>query len=172
MLTRRSLLTLPALALAQDKSPRLSYLSLGPIRIGMSELQVRAAFKDALHSDQAEMEGYNCYYLSAKNLKPLDRELGFMMIDNRLARIDVWRGPWKTVSGAGIGTTEDELKTLYAGLYSFEKHQYEDPGRYYTIRSKDPLYKPYAVVFETDGKSVIRFRAGLASAVALVEGCA
>jgi hypothetical protein len=171
MLSRRLFLTLPSLALAQDKSPRLSYLSLGPIRIGMTEPQVRAAFQAPMVSDKAEMEGYNCYYLGAKSQKPLDRELGFMMIDNRLARIDVFRGPWKTVSGAGIGTTEEELKTLYAGLYTFEKHQYEDPGRYYTIRSKDPLYKPYAVVFETDGKKVTTFRAGLATAVALIEGC-
>ena len=154
-----------AFAAKLNTAMRLSFTGLGPVRIGMTEAQVRKALSNSVKSHKADL-GSDCYYMN-----PGAPGLGFMMLSSRVARIDVFKGPWRTMSGAGIGTAETEVKKLYGELLTVERHKYDDKGQYLIVLSRNPAYKGYQMRFETDGKIVTTFRAGLANAVLLVEGC-
>lgn len=144
-------------------SMRLSLMGIGPARIGMTAAEMRAAVAGRWRSEEAP-EG--CYYMS-----PEVQGLGFMMLKGRLGRVDVHGGPWRSVSGARIGSTEREIEGLYGPMLRVEKHKYEPAGKYMIVVPGEEKHRGMEMLFETDGRVVKRFRAGTAEAVALVEGC-
>jgi hypothetical protein len=93
-----------------------------------------------------------------------------MVVNGRVARIDVDTGSVTTEDGAKIGDTEDRLKTIYNGDLQVEPHKYIDGGHYMTVLG-DSASAGKAIVFETDGKHVTSFRAGRLPEVKWVEGC-
>ena len=129
----------------------------------MTEAQLRRSVDGLLQRDADNEEG--CYYLM-----PQAARLAFMFLDSRLARIDVVEGEWRTVSGAGIGSTEEHIRRLYGGSFQVESHDYDDQGNYLIVRPGAGPYRRYELLFETDGKVVTTFRAGTVEAVTLVEG--
>ena len=170
-LTRRAALALPFSALAHaatrsnlNVSMRLSFVGLGPARIGMSEAQIRRTVGGPFQREGDNEEG--CYYLT-----PQANGLGFMILESRLARIDVFEGEWRTVSGAGIGSTEEQVRRLYGRGLHIEPHHYNDEGKYLIVLPAAGPYRGYQLLFETDGKVVTTFRAETVEAVTLVEGC-
>ena len=145
---------------------RVAFTSVGKARIGMTERDlVRALGAPLTHVDpQAEEEG--CYYAAGRGIP---EGVGLMMLNNRLARIDVYKSGVRTASGAGIGTSESDLKRLYGGKLVQEAHAYTGPeGHYLTLRSAGGRY---GVRFETDGVLVTGFYAGTAEAIQYIEGC-
>jgi hypothetical protein len=92
-------------------------------------------------------------------------------LDKALARVDVYGTPWRTVSGAGAGTTEAEIHRLYRRVNE-EPHHCDSNGKYLVVSPDNPALRQYDLVFETDGKVVTACRAGLQKATAWVEGCA
>jgi hypothetical protein len=153
-----------AFAAKLDTTMRLSFTGLGPVRIGMTETQIRKILGGKVKTEKAM--GTDCYYMN-----PNASGLGLMMLSSRVARIDVFKGAWRSVSGAGIGSTEEEVKKMYGDLLSVERHKYDDKGHYLIVRPHEPTFKGYEMRFETDGKVVTTFRSGLDEAVLLVEGC-
>ena len=146
---------------------RLSYTGIGPARIGMTEAQLRKVLAGPFQvNDQAADDSVQCYYLELRA-----GGVGFMFLDYKLARIDVYETPWRTVSGAGVGTTEAEIHRLY-GHVEDQPHHYDSEGKYLFVTPDNPALRQYDLVFETDGKVVTAFRAGLRKATAYVEGCA
>ena len=141
MLGRRSFLLLPTVALAAEgqlrDTSRLTFRGIGPIQIGMTEVQVRNVLKQ------------------------------------KLERVDVSEGSWLTEAGAGIVTSEAEIRRLYPQL-RVEPHPYLDEGQVYYLRVTPaaPKLKDYELLFETAQGSVTSFRAGLSRAVSSIEGCA
>jgi hypothetical protein len=107
----------------------------------------------------------------ARTLTPDVKGIGFMLLDSRIARVDVFEGHCRTASGAGIGSSEVEIRRQYPRVRT-EQHHYVDYGHYLIVTPDDPKLKGHELLFETDGKIVTSFRAGLSRAVALVEGCA
>jgi hypothetical protein len=93
-----------------------------------------------------------------------------MVVNGKVARIDVDTGSVTTEDGAKIGDTEDRLKTIYNGDLQVEPHKYIDGGHYMTVLG-DSASAGKAIVFETDGKHVTSFRAGRLPEVKWVEGC-
>lgn len=173
MILRRTLLTLPAAAFAQSPVPlrpsmRLSYLGLGPVRIGMTEPQIRAAISSPLH---AENEANGCYYLAPRAETSFESQPGFMMRNKKLARIDIYGGEWVTTAGASVGSTEAEIAKLYRGRLQSRPHPYDDTGHYLIVTPTEPVHKGMNLDFETDGRLVTSFRAGLVDATSLIEGC-
>jgi hypothetical protein len=170
-ITRRAALALSVSALIHaatrsnlNVSMRLSFVGLGPLRIGMTEAQIRRTVAGPLQHEGDNDEG--CYYLT-----PQATGLGFMFLESRLARIDMFEGEWRTVSGARIGSTEEQVRRLYGGRLHIEPHHYNDDGKYLIVLPAAGPYRGYELLFETDGKVVTTFRAGTAEAVTLVEGC-
>ena len=77
----------------------------------------------------------------------------------------------RTVSGAGVGDTEEKIKKLYPAQITIEPHHYDpEKGHYLNYWPKDGKHE-YGMVFETDGEKVTSFRVGTNAAIALVEGC-
>jgi hypothetical protein len=106
----------------------------------------------------------------APYVAPDVKGIAFMLLDSRVARVGVFEGTWRTVSGAGIGSFEIEIRRIYTRVRT-EAHQYVPEGHYLIVTPDDPKLQGHEMLFETDGRGVTSFRTGLARAVALVEGC-
>jgi len=128
----------------------------------MTEGQVRKVLKNKL--ELSNFEG-GCSYLT-----PDVEGIAFMILDSRIARVDVFGHPWRSELGAGIGSSEAEIRRLYPRVHT-EPHHYVDEGHYLIVTPGDPKLRGHQLLFETDGVVVTSFRAGLARAVAMVEGC-
>lgn len=131
----------------------------------MTEAQFRSAVKVAVKRSDFEQ---GCSYL-----EPGARGISFMLLDSRIARVDITSGSWRTEAGAGIGTSETEIRRLYPAVH-VEPHPYydESTGHYFRVTPASPALRDYGLIFETERGAVTSFRAGLARAVSFVEGCA
>jgi hypothetical protein len=91
-----------------------------------------------------------------------------MITQGRIARIDVRSAGVETAAGAKVGDTEDRIQSLYPGRVRVSPHKYVD-GHYLSVPlASDTMF---AIVFETDGTQVTRFRSGKKPEVDYVEGC-
>lgn len=139
---------------------------IGTVQVGMSVSQAAKAAGTKLIGDPPNN---NCYYVKPE-WEP--KNLGFMVTEGRISRVDVWRdGKITTLKGAKIGDTEARIKSLYPGQIKVTPHKYVQGGHYLTLIPKDRANQNYRVVFETDGKLVTEFRSGKLPEVEFVEGC-
>lgn len=152
---------------------RLLLRSFGPVNVGATAAEVAKAIGSPLIGDGPSV---GCGYARPRYGPG---GVSFMMIDGRVARIEIdscqikTRGPpagTRVNVGAGIGDTESRVKSLYPGI-EVSEHKYDDNGHYLTLVPKDAIDSKYRLLFETDGKVVTRFRAGRIPEVELVEGC-
>ena len=95
----------------------------------------------------------------------------FMVVDGRIARVDVTGGRIATAEGARTGDPEARIRNLYAGRLEEQPHEYTN-GRYLIVRPPERADSAYRLVFETDGNRVTRYRSGRLPEVMWVEGCA
>lgn len=140
----------------------------GPIRIGMNpqEANIAAGYGLAIKDFVDE----SCYYLGPE---PVLDNLGFMVSNGTIARVDVFPGGTVTSrSGAKIGMTEAQIIGLFGDQIKPEPHKYVTGGKYLVFVPVDEADKNFRVVFETDANGVVTsFRAGRLPEVEWVEGC-
>ncbi|WP_448603461.1 hypothetical protein [Thermoleptolyngbya sp.] len=155
---------------ALSANSRVQLKGVGPVRVGMTVNEAKqAAGIPLVRAENAYSEGDACYFLSAQGIS----DLGFMVTNGRIARVDVGRNsPIKTLSGAGIGSTEAQIQQLYPGQIVSYPHEYFDNGKYLTFVPKDEADQGFRVIFETDQGHVVEYRAGQLPEVQYVEGCA
>jgi hypothetical protein len=92
-----------------------------------------------------------------------------MLVDGRLARIDIGDGSIRTRSGAAIGTPRAEVEAMYAGRFVVEPHAYMGPADVYlTVYSDDHRR---GLRFEIVDGRVGQFYVGTGEAVQYIEGC-
>ena len=91
----------------------------------------------------------------------------FMLIDGKIARVDVENKFTATAEGARVGDSESRIKRLYPGRVRITAHAYIE-GHYLTVIAPD---RKHGFVFETDGRRVTQYRAGSRVAIRYVEGC-
>ncbi len=135
---------------------------MGALRIGMSVHALAPHL--AAGTDTAALA--ECDYVRITGAPDSVR---FMVVDGRLARIDVVGGPTATAEGARTGDPERRIEALYPVLRRMP-HKYTD-GFYlvaFPAQAPDTLHR---YVFETDGQRVTRYRAGVYPPVEYVEGC-
>jgi hypothetical protein len=96
--------------------------------------------------------------------------INVMVVNGKIARIDVDTGAVTTEDGGKIGDTEDRIKSIYGDELTIEPHKYIDGGHYMTVLG-DSASAGKALVFETDGMHVTSFRGGRLPEVKWVEGC-
>ena len=154
-------------------SSRLSLDGIGPVDIGMTLDQASAAAGTPIRIRPGDDPfGPECQYADAAGLP----ELGFMVINGRVERVDVsdrgGRSRVTTVSGVGTGDSEETIKRTYPGRIRVEDHPYVLTGHYLVYVPADPALAHLSMIFETDGKVVTTFRAGMKGAVSQIEGCA
>lgn len=132
----------------------------GTARIGMTPDELRAAGL-TVDEDTASL-GSACHYARIAEAPNLD----FMIEEGTLARIDVRTATPRTDAGDRVGDAEADVLSRHAGAV-VQPHKYTD-GHYLVVFSPDSTR---ALVFETDGTQVTKYRAGRLPAVQYVEGC-
>ena len=149
----------------------------GPLKVGMTQAQVDAAFgppsANAVAAEPAECRQYH---------PPRAPEGLMVMIENGvLTRLTVTKGSTvKTQDGVGVGADGEQLKTRYGAAASVTPHKYQEAPAVYvtTWPGADHLLNTYVsdpaargLVFEVgqDGK-VAAIHAGGPS-IQYVEGC-
>ncbi|MGH9226003.1 MAG: hypothetical protein ACRD2W_19945 [Acidimicrobiales bacterium] len=152
---------------------RLSLQGIGPVAIGMTLAEASTAAGVPLRLLDMP-PGPECRYAVSDRSSGTGDELGFMVVDGRIVRIDVGiMGPdrIRTVSGIGKGNTEDEVRATYPGRIRAEPHPYASNGRYLVYVPSDPGLRHLSMIFETIDGRVSAFRAGQLEQVSWKEGC-
>jgi hypothetical protein len=85
-----------------------------------------------------------------------------LVVDDAVRVVDLVGGGYETLSGIGIGATEQAVLDTYAG-------QIEQAEDSLTFVPRDPSDAQFRIVFRTEGGAVTSFAAGLLPEV--VEGC-
>jgi hypothetical protein len=139
---------------------------IGNLRAGMTVAELRAAVP--AFSVPASRDSTACTYAKTNDLAP---GVMVMMEGGKVVRVEVRRGATATSAGARIGDSEDKIKALYPGQVSVSPHKYTTGGHYLTVVPPSSADGAYRIIFETDGKRVVNYRAGLKPQVEYVEGC-
>ncbi|MGI8402527.1 MAG: hypothetical protein ACR2NS_13130 [Gemmatimonadaceae bacterium] len=144
----------------------LSEDGLGQIQIGMN---LSDAVNMGLLNENPTMKP-SCDFVFSAVGAGIPDGVSVMVVQGRVARIDVDTGSVTTEDGAKIGDTEEAIRTMYGGEVQAEPHKFIAGGHYLTVMG-DSTSVGKAIVFETDGQRVTSFRAGRLPEVKWVEGC-
>jgi hypothetical protein len=116
--------------------------------------------------------------LTAKKLKtcpgppvgvPHQPGIGLMILDGRVARVDIDSASIRTAEGIHIGDFEAHALQVYGTRLKAEPTFYvSDGGHYLTLLSND---RKLGIRFETADGKITRYYAGIANAISFVEGC-
>ena len=155
---------MPTPAYCQEK--RVSLDGYGLARIGMSRGDLEKALGVNLTKDNMTEDPQSCEVVApSKGYSGID----YLLIDRKLARIDISSEKIKTVSGAQIGDSQSSIMALYPSRVTVTPHFYTAPdGSYLTMLSQD---KRRGIRFETDLGKVTRYYVGTTEAIQYVEGC-
>lgn len=135
------------------------------VRIGMSVEEASAAYGSALAPAGPLDAGASCFEIFPGGTAG---PLSFMVVDGRVVRVDVREPGLRTAAGVGVGSSEAQVQAAYPGGTEVTPHKYTGPeGHYLTVVPREGA----ALIFETDGSTVTRYRAGILPPVAYVEGC-
>jgi hypothetical protein len=153
-----------AVGAADDDSWVIRDNGIGPVKIGMSLSELNTVLREKFSMPENK-DDQSCFYVdSAKHAG-----IGFMILDGRLARIDVGRPGVHTAKGIQVGDSEVLALKVYGPKLIIEPHFYTSPeGHYLTIRSSDSRY---GIRFETYKGKIDMFYVGTSAAINLVEGC-
>ncbi|MBB4635588.1 hypothetical protein [Longimicrobium terrae] len=158
----------PATPAVADTGWSLRMDGAGPLRIGMTKDEARAALGGDLTTGLAgPPDPTACDYPKSA---ALPAGLKVMMEGGRLVRVDIDSAALATAEGARVGDPESRIQQLYAGRVTEGPHKYVQTGKYLTVRPAN-ADTTRALVFETDGGKVTRMRAGQRPQVEYVEGC-
>ena len=158
--------TLAGSASAQKYNPRASMGGIGPIRIGMDVWQLEKAIDRRLPETQDESED-SCRYIEAGAKWP---GTAVMLLDGRVARVDVTTRGIPTLSGALVGDPESRVLDIYGHRLRISDHDFGagEGSKYLTMFSSD---RRLGIRFETDGERVTEYYVGTGEAVQFIEGC-
>jgi hypothetical protein len=141
----------------------VTFAGIGQLKAGMSLDEAKIVMRDNLDIP-AKLD--ECAMIKTKTGP---KGILIMVEKNEISRVDVTSGTVATVDGAKIGSTEDQIKSLYPGQVEVQPHKYTN-GHYLVVTPKRGGEN--RLVFETDGKKVLRYRSGRMPAVQYVETCA
>ncbi|HEY1951309.1 MAG TPA: hypothetical protein VGG76_00760 [Gemmatimonadaceae bacterium] len=139
---------------------------IGPIQIGMN---LSDAVNMGLLNDNPTRNP-KCDWVYPAVGAGIPDGVNVMVVDGKIARIDVDTGVVTTEDGVKIGDSEDKVRSVYGDDVQVAPHKYIEGGHYMTVPG-DSASAGKALVFETDGKHVTAFRGGRLPEVKWVEGC-
>ena len=156
------LLLFPVSLFAQAKPDynnwKLSLNCLGPICVGMSIEEASKIInlkptlnetiitynednEDLRHEVKSYQEAIklpnHCFHIIFENLSL--KNVGFMITNKHISRIEIDGESIKTLSGIGIGDSEEKVKKVYKGKITIEPHQYDEKGYYLIYKPKDKV---------------------------------
>lgn len=148
----------------------ISTSGLGVIRIGATPEAAAEAAGTTLVEEGAPTGATGCLYLA-----PATGPAGvrFMVSDGQIARIDIDSGGIQTLSGAGIGSTRDQIIELFGSKIEPTASPNDPDGEWLVFVPSDAGDAQQRVVFETDASAtVVRYRTGRLPEVLYTNGCA
>jgi hypothetical protein len=165
----------PAIALllvsqATAKTPdwRLTPTGWGPVKIGMTRMQVSKALNVELQGNFIDSEG------TCQELVGVDDALEglfFMFEDGKLTRITATEpSAVMTPRGIHVGSTDDEVRKAYGTGLEIEPHHYEEAPAEYLTFWLDPAKN--GVRFETDLHGKVESIHAGNDGSQYIEGCA
>lgn len=143
----------------------MSASGIGPIRFGMT---VEAMARVLADSNLATVDvRASCMYVHPKRVP---RGASLMLANGVFVRVDVDTAGVLTETGIGVGDSEVSVLVMNSGRATVESNKYNGPlAHNLIVRS---LAEPEnLMIFETDGRSIQRYRAGTRAAVELSERC-
>lgn len=146
----------------------LSELGYGPARIGMTLEEIGAAVGHGLGEPGDPACSYVTLIPSQRNGTPA---VSLMIVNGRLARVDVSDSTVTTEAGARIGDTEVRVLEMYGSRVRIRPHKYVDDGRYLIVPRGPGADSVERLVFETASGRVTAMRGGKLPEVEWVEGC-
>jgi hypothetical protein len=160
----------PALSGRLTPGSAVTPTGMGPITFGMTVQQAERAGSVRLVG-LGDHFG-NCSYVVPRGWKlrvgnTVVDPVAFMVISGRILRVDVQSGSTPTSAGIRIGSTEPQIRQAYPGRVAVSHNIYGT--RQLTVV---PAEAGYRIVFASDGKKVMYFRAGRLREVNAQEGCA
>ena len=137
----------------------------GPLAIGMTTAAAERALGAALRAADDVVEGCATIVVPGG-----PAGLSLMFVNDTLVRFDVADSVPRTRAGVGVGSGEGAVEAAYGPRVLVGPHKYDAPPAHYltVVPTADSAY---AIVFETDGARVTRYRAGRRPEVEWVEGC-
>jgi len=142
---------------------------MGSIKTEMTIEEAEKATNLTLKKEQSGGEEGGCYYYSIVGIN----DILLMIIDNKIARIDIFNPVVTTKEGIKIGDTEAKVKQIYGNNIKEEPHHYVENGKYLILTLPNNFNPNYAIIFETDSNGkVTTFRTGRFPEVGYIEGCA
>ena len=145
---------------------RLSTAGVDSIRIGMTEREAeRAGGGELIPSAPATGR---CRYL-----RPVNRSipLAFMVIRERIARVDAHKRGIATTRGIKVQDSERAVRRAYGSTLRRTPNAYDPKGSYLEYVPRERAQRHRRIVFETDGRRVTFIRAGRLPEVRYIEGC-
>jgi hypothetical protein len=142
---------------------------MGPMRVGMTPAEARLAlghFK-RIPDPAAPADTMACGYAWSARFS---EGVKMMLEGGRVVRVEVDSGAVATAEGARIGDTEARIQQLYPGRVTVQPHKYTD-GHNLVVRPAEASDTTHLLIFETDGRAVLRYRGGQKPQVEYVEGC-
>lgn len=137
---------------------------IGPVRVGMSLSDLNKVLHTH-YTKPTDPDEQACNYVEVPHLTGI----GLMILDGRVARVDVDNESTRTAKGIHNGDSEAHALEVYGKRLEIEPHHYEpENGHYLTLYSND---KKLGIRFETEDGKITRWYAGTMRAIALVEGC-
>jgi hypothetical protein len=148
--------------------PVLTTAGLGPMRIGMTDAEARAAAGAAnIEADTGTEISDSCTEIKLKGDYP---GVYLMINDGKLSRITLYDNPrFKTDRGIGVGATPADVMAAYPGIVS-SPHEYENPPAVYLTLWTKP--EKEGVRFEINHEGVVGSIHAGDDTIQYVEGCA
>lgn len=132
------------------------------VRIGMTLAEAKAAFPVPLESFGGEEP--SCFMVFPEGRS---RELTFMLVDGKIARVDVLMPGIATDNGSQVGTPEEDILHAYGYRAKVFPNKYDDSKHDIVVDTRFH----YQMIFESDGRKILNYRAGVLPPVGYVEGC-
>jgi hypothetical protein len=134
----------------------------GSIRFGMRLDEAQIASRDGFFTVGVFNKESSCWH---QKLVKGPSGVTFMSSSRSIARVEVDSGSVATLAGAKIGDSEKRVKELYPQLKITQRKGRK--GHYLTVNPEGE----HQLIFETDGKKVIRYSAGRMPEISWIKGC-
>jgi hypothetical protein len=136
----------------------------GPVQVGMSLSTLNKTLHTS-YSKPSDPDEEACFYVNV----PKQTGVVLMILNGRVARVDVNGNAIFTAEGIHVGDSEKRALEAYGKRLKVTPHAYvPKTGHYLTMFSID---RKYGIRFESEDGAITRYYAGTAEAISFIEGC-
>jgi hypothetical protein len=143
----------------------VSSRGIGPLEFGMTAATMAQVLND---STLARIDTRaSCTYVHPKRVP---HAASLMMSHGVFVRVDVDSAGVLTEAGIGVGDSEVSVLVINSGRARIESYKYNGPLSHNLIVTS-VTYPENLMIFETDGRSILHYRAGKRASAELAERC-